>query len=94
MSRCAPPLLILRDGAAQDDDFRAIQRASYDGGETVAVVSDYGLLHNFYPQSVQLAGEVERIGVDFIFRQHLRADGYNFGIHQGIGLPAMFTSTR
>ena len=43
---------------------------------------------------VQLRGEVERVGIDAIAREHLAADGDNFGVHQKRGRPLMPTSTR
>ena len=46
------------------------------------------------PRSFSSRGEIERIGVDALRRQHLRADRDDFRVHQTRGRPLIPTSTR
>ncbi len=52
------------------------------GGEAVAVVADHAFGDHFDAELVQLGGEVERVGIEAIAREHLAADGDDFGVHQ------------
>ena len=50
--------------------------------QPVAVVADHGFGGHLHAQVVELGGEVERIGVDALGGEHLRADCDDFGVHQ------------
>ena len=67
--------------AGENHDFRARQRLADGGGETIAVVADHALGDYFDAQVVQLAGDIERVGIDALGRQHLGADRNDFSVH-------------
>jgi hypothetical protein len=67
--------------AGENHDFRARERLADGAGETVAVVADDALGDYFDAQAVQLAGYIERVGIDALGRQHLGADRNDFSIH-------------
>jgi len=58
------------------------------------VVADHALGHHFDAQVVQLAGEIERVGIDALGRQHFGTDRNDFGIHQMSERRLIPTSTR
>jgi hypothetical protein len=80
--------------AGEDRNLRARERLAEGAGETVEVVADDALAGYFDTQVVQLAGEIERVGIDALGRQHFGTDRNDFSVHQMSGRPLIPTSTR
>jgi len=92
---CACDVVFGGAEAARDDhDFRPLARLADGSGETVAVVADHALGDYFDAQVVHLTGEIERVGIDALGRQHFGADRNNFGVHQMSERRLIPTSTR
>ena len=70
------------------------QGALHGVGEAAEIVADHALGDHFHAEIVQLAGEIQGVGVQALCRQQFRADCDDFGVHQNSGLPLMPTSTR
>src|SRR6185437_4393790 len=81
-----------------DNNFRARQTIPNRAGKTNTVVANDQFANDFDAQVVKLLREEQRVGIDALWRQQLRADGYDFGVwhgeRYGIGRPAMPASTR
>src|SRR5262245_49585462 len=63
-------------------------------GEPVPIVTNYRFRADLNAEVIELSGEIERVGVDALRRQHLGADCDDFSVHQTSGRPLMPTSTR
>ena len=71
------------EAAGEDDDVGAAEGDADGGGEVVAVVADDGLEGDGDAEVVEAGGEVERVGVLAMRREHLGADGDDFSDHVG-----------
>ena len=69
------------ESADEDDDVGTPHGQFRRGGEIVTVVADDAFEAHFDSQLVQFVGEIERVGVLPVGREHLRAHGNGFGVH-------------
>ena len=68
--------------AHEDDDVSAAERSADGVDQVFAAVADDGLEGDRDTDLVELLSKIERIGVLAERREHLRADGDDFGFHR------------
>ena len=67
--------------AGEDHELSGPQRAPDGAGQALQIVADHVFGGHFDAQIIQLLGEEEGVRIDPLVRQHLGADGYDFGVH-------------